>query len=128
MSLAQLACTVSSVTVKCGDLHPPCEGGGRRVAQCVPGTRRRRGPGARHTQRGLGVVAQLQLTEAEHRPARPPRVATRMLEQGVMFEFGALMAASPMLRCMGRGDHHPVLVMPGFLGDDRSTLPLRLHL
>ena len=74
------------------------------------------------------MVAQLELVEPRHRPARPPRVATRMLEQGVMFEFGALMAASPMLRSLGRGDHHPVLVMPGFLGDDTSTLPLRFLL
>jgi pimeloyl-ACP methyl ester carboxylesterase len=62
------------------------------------------------------------------RPVRAPAVATRMLEQGVMFELGALMAASPALRSLGRGDHHPVLVMPGFLGDDSSTLPLRFHM
>jgi pimeloyl-ACP methyl ester carboxylesterase len=29
---------------------------------------------------------------------------------------------------MGRGDHHPVLVLPGFTADDRSTLPLRWFL
>ncbi len=42
--------------------------------------------------------------------------------------MGAFMAASPMLRMMGRGDRHPVLVMPGFTADDRSTVPLRWFL
>jgi len=51
-----------------------------------------------------------------------------MREQGMMYELGALVAASPILRLLGRGDHHPVFVMPGFLGDDSSTLPLRFHL
>jgi pimeloyl-ACP methyl ester carboxylesterase len=42
-----------------------------------------------------------------------------------MFELGAFMAASPMLRLAGRGDRHPVLVLPGFTASDRSTEPLR---
>ena len=40
-------------------------------------------------------------------------------------EFGAFVAASPILRLVGRGDRHPVLVLPGFMADDRSTIPLR---
>ena len=42
-----------------------------------------------------------------------------------MFELGAITAASPMLRMIGRGDNHPVLVLPGFLAGDPSTAPLR---
>lgn len=42
-----------------------------------------------------------------------------------MFELGAFLAASPLLRALGRGDRHPVLVLPGFTGDDNSTAPLR---
>jgi len=61
-------------------------------------------------------------------PLRAPSRCVRMMEQGAPFELGALWAASPLLRTLGRGDHHPVLIMPGFLGDDRSTLPLRYHL
>lgn len=42
-----------------------------------------------------------------------------------MFELGAVAAASPLLRAIGRGDRHPVLVLPGFLAGDPSTAPLR---
>jgi pimeloyl-ACP methyl ester carboxylesterase len=45
-----------------------------------------------------------------------------------MFELGAAFAASPLLRLIGRGDHHPVLVLPGFMADDPSTAPLRFVL
>ena len=45
-----------------------------------------------------------------------------------MFELGAFLAASPLLRIIGRGDRHPVLVLPGFTADDRSTAPLRWFL
>jgi pimeloyl-ACP methyl ester carboxylesterase len=38
------------------------------------------------------------------------------------------MAASPILRVVGRGDRHPVLILPGFTADDRSTVPLRWFL
>jgi pimeloyl-ACP methyl ester carboxylesterase len=44
------------------------------------------------------------------------------------FEFGAFLAATPLLPALERGDGHPVLVMPGFMGGDSSTLPLRYHL
>jgi pimeloyl-ACP methyl ester carboxylesterase len=55
----------------------------------------------------------------------PPSVLLRLLESRAVFEFGAYAAASPWLRHIGRGDHHPVLVLPGFTGDDRSTRSLR---
>lgn len=42
-----------------------------------------------------------------------------------MFELGAAVAAAPWLRLIGRGDNHPVLILPGFLADDPSTAPLR---
>jgi pimeloyl-ACP methyl ester carboxylesterase len=54
----------------------------------------------------------------------PPRWLT-FLEQRALFELGAFAAASPALRMIGRGDHHPVLVLPGFTTSDRSTVPLR---
>ena len=44
---------------------------------------------------------------------------------GVPLEYLAFLTASPILRTLGRGHHHPVLVMPGFMGDDMSTAPLR---
>lgn len=47
------------------------------------------------------------------------------MEQGALFEIGGLLAASPALRLVGRGDRHPVLVLPGFTASDLSTVPLR---
>jgi pimeloyl-ACP methyl ester carboxylesterase len=66
--------------------------------------------------------------EAVPVPLEAPDPWIQALEQNVMFELGAFMAASPLLRSLGRGDHHPVLIMPGFLGGDSSTLPLRFHI
>ena len=47
------------------------------------------------------------------------------MESRAVFELGAVAAASPLLRRIGRGDHHPVLILPGFLAGDPSTAPLR---
>jgi pimeloyl-ACP methyl ester carboxylesterase len=38
------------------------------------------------------------------------------------------LAAEPLLSRAPSGDGHPVLVLPGFLADDRSTVLLRCHL
>jgi pimeloyl-ACP methyl ester carboxylesterase len=62
---------------------------------------------------------------APHRQLRAPPMSIQFLEQRVLFEVGALAAAAPWLRAMGRGDRHPVLVLPGFMGDDASTVALR---
>ncbi len=51
--------------------------------------------------------------------------ARMAMEQRVIYEVGAFAAASPLLRAMGRGDRHPVLVLPGFTATDRSTAALR---
>jgi pimeloyl-ACP methyl ester carboxylesterase len=55
----------------------------------------------------------------------PPSPLLRAMESRALFEFGGLMAASPLLRLIGRGDDHPVLILPGFLAGDSSTVPLR---
>ena len=54
-----------------------------------------------------------------------PPLFHRIRESRAVTEFGAFVAASPILRLVGRGDRHPVLVLPGFMADDRSTIPLR---
>ena len=41
------------------------------------------------------------------------------------FEVAAFWGLQPLLRAMGRGDEHPVLLLPGFAASDRSTVPLR---
>ena len=54
-----------------------------------------------------------------------PKPWLQLLESRAVFELGAAMAAAPWLRLVGRGDNHPVLILPGFLADDPSTAPLR---
>jgi len=43
-------------------------------------------------------------------------------------EFATFLACTPILRRAPRGDGHTVLVLPGFLADDHSTVPLRTYL
>ncbi|MGY2904572.1 hypothetical protein ACVWVY_003593 [Bradyrhizobium sp. URHC0002] len=43
-------------------------------------------------------------------------------------EFTAMIATLPALLTAPRGDGHPVLVIPGFLAGDLSTMPLRRYL
>jgi pimeloyl-ACP methyl ester carboxylesterase len=62
------------------------------------------------------------------RVIQPPAWMLQAMESRAVFEFGAFMAAAPWLRVLGRGDRHPVLVLPGFTADDRSTEPLRATL
>ena len=59
------------------------------------------------------------------RPVEPPSLLLRLAESRAWFELGAFTAAAPWLRLIGRGDRHPVLVLPGFTASDRSTVPLR---
>jgi pimeloyl-ACP methyl ester carboxylesterase len=40
-------------------------------------------------------------------------------------EAAAFVTLRPLLNWLGRGDEHPVIVLPGFGADDWSTLPLR---
>lgn len=47
------------------------------------------------------------------------------LEGRALIERGAIGALEPWLRRVRRGDGHPVLVLPGFTANDRSTGPLR---
>lgn len=47
------------------------------------------------------------------------------LEARAGLELAALVAAQPLLALAPRGDGHPVLVLPRFLGCDLSTAPLR---
>lgn len=58
-------------------------------------------------------------------PVRAPSQWLQLAEARAWFELTAFLASSPALRLMGRGDRHPVLVLPGFTQGDRSTIPLR---
>ncbi len=54
-----------------------------------------------------------------------PNALLTVMESRAVFEMGATLAASPLLRLAGRGDQHPVLVLPGFMTSDRSSVALR---
>jgi pimeloyl-ACP methyl ester carboxylesterase len=51
-----------------------------------------------------------------------------MLEARAPWELAALLAATPWLNQLPRGDGHPVIVFPGLGASDASTLPLRQFL
>ncbi|MEM9773789.1 MAG: alpha/beta hydrolase [Chloroflexota bacterium] len=57
-----------------------------------------------------------------------PSALLATLETRSFYELGALTMTFPFLQAAPRGDGHPVVVYPGFLTSDWSTLPLRLFL
>jgi pimeloyl-ACP methyl ester carboxylesterase len=57
---------------------------------------------------------------------RPPRRTLQMMEAAWLpLEAAGFCMMRPVLRTLGAGDQHPVLLLPGFGADDQSTLPLR---
>ncbi len=58
-------------------------------------------------------------------PASPHWRLVAMEGARAVRDMAALPAAAPFLNLAPNGDGHPVLVLPGFLGDDRSTVALR---
>ena len=65
------------------------------------------------------------MTSNERARQAAPNTFLTVLESRAVFEMGATLAAAPLLRLAGRGDQHPVLVLPGFMGGDRSSVALR---
>lgn len=57
--------------------------------------------------------------------ASPPHRLLMFAEGRALFELAAFYATRPLLAMLPRGDGHPVLVLPGFLASDGSTVPLR---
>lgn len=64
------------------------------------------------------------MTES-HRVRPPTPVLQAMEAVWLPFEATAFLAMRPLLRTLGRGDQHPVLILPGFGASDRSTVLLR---
>ncbi|MCU0898215.1 MAG: GPI inositol-deacylase [Burkholderiales bacterium] len=62
------------------------------------------------------------------RLARARRLLRYGLELRAPWEYGATLAALPLLRLAPKGDGHPVLVFPGLTASDLSTRPLRRFL
>jgi pimeloyl-ACP methyl ester carboxylesterase len=63
-----------------------------------------------------------------HPDLRAPSAWLMMLEGRAPWEFAALLAATPWLRRLPRGDGHPVMVFPGMGANDYTTAPLRSFL
>jgi pimeloyl-ACP methyl ester carboxylesterase len=59
---------------------------------------------------------------------RAPGALLMLMEARAPWEAAALVAATPWLSRLPRGDGHPVLVFPGLAASDVSTLPLRRFL
>ena len=61
-------------------------------------------------------------------PIKKPALWKLLLEGRAIGSMGAYFASLPVLRQTQCGDGHPVMVLPGFLTSDLSTLPLRYFL
>lgn len=59
---------------------------------------------------------------------QPPGMLLLALEGRAAWEMGATIATLPWLRRAAEGDGHPVIVYPGLVASDMSTLPLRMFL
>ncbi|MFN7220158.1 MAG: esterase/lipase family protein, partial [Burkholderiales bacterium] len=59
---------------------------------------------------------------------KAPNALLMALEARAPWEFGAMLAAWPLLRSAPEGDGHPVVVFPGLGAGDMSTAPLRNYL
>lgn len=57
--------------------------------------------------------------------AKPPSLFWTLTEGRAIFELGAFGLLRKPLRNLPKGDGHPVLVLPGFMATDRSTVPMR---
>jgi pimeloyl-ACP methyl ester carboxylesterase len=63
-----------------------------------------------------------------HATIPAPGLLRLALEWRAGLEYGAGLAARPLLRRAAAGDGHPVLVLPGLIAGDVTTLPLRRFL
>ena len=69
------------------------------------------------------------MTAAASPGLKPPSKLLFALELRAIPELGGFLASLPMLTALApRGDGHPVLVLPGLVTSDRSTVPLRTFL
>ena len=59
---------------------------------------------------------------------RPPSFLSALEGPRALNEFYTFGAAFPFLQMTPKGDGHPVMVIPGFMASDRTTIPLRAFL
>lgn len=58
----------------------------------------------------------------------PPHLLHQLMEVRALGEIATLPAAWPLLSQAPKGDGHPVLLMPGFMGDEGSLFALKTYL
>lgn len=68
------------------------------------------------------------ITVSRHSHVGPPRLLDSLLEPRALLEAALLPASLPMLMQAPQGDGHPVLLLPGFLADEKSLVALKLFL
>lgn len=57
--------------------------------------------------------------------AEPPHRLWTLMEGRAMLELGLLYAARPLMAALPKGDGHAVMVLPGFMASNSSTVPMR---
>lgn len=67
-------------------------------------------------------------TVSRHPHVGPPRLLDSLLEPRALLEAALLPASLPLLLRAPKGDGHPVLLLPGFLADEKSLIALKLFL
>ncbi|MEO6408242.1 MAG: alpha/beta fold hydrolase [Burkholderiaceae bacterium] len=65
---------------------------------------------------------------SESEARKPPSRNLMLMELRAIWELGAYFTLAPLLRRAPRGDGHPVLVLPGLLASDASTVLMRAFL
>src|SRR5215212_6824425 len=78
---------------------------------------------SRKNGKTLGGEISMSTIAAGHRP--PSDFLALTEAPRALFEFASFIALRPAMSFLPRGDGHPVLVLPGFLASDTSTIPLR---
>ncbi len=65
---------------------------------------------------------------ARHRHTGSPHVLNSLLEPRALIEMALLPASLPLLMQAPQGDGHPVLLLPGFMADEKSLFVLKAFL
>jgi pimeloyl-ACP methyl ester carboxylesterase len=65
---------------------------------------------------------------ARHGHVGPPRLLDSLTEPRAFLEMALLPASLPLLLSAPQGDGHPVLLLPGFLADEKSLIALKAFL
>ena len=67
-------------------------------------------------------------TVVRHTHVGAPQTLASLLEPRALLEMALLPASLPLLMQAPRGDGHPVLLLPGFMADEKSLIALKVFL